>query len=301
MFNSTKLKQVVHVARAGSFSAAAAALNITQSTLTKAVADVEQDLGFTLYHRTAKGVITTPEGREFLARAERIVADFELLVEDTNARKVESETYLRIGISPASLEGLYNRVIANLLSEHTHICLTVVTAPVERGISLLKRGDLDLLLGPTERFNRESDFVTEPFATLDSRLFCRIGHPILSQDEISFDDISTYKIVTPDLYSDYSNRLTKLMTMSNFEPRQHLHIIENFSVVSEVVANSNLFGIVSASYAQSRSFQSRFVLPPIDVFEPLELGAARLARWTPNRNVRACLAELRQHPIDRKS
>ncbi|MEM8937044.1 MAG: LysR family transcriptional regulator, partial [Pseudomonadota bacterium] len=69
MFSSTKLRQIVGIDRAGSFSAAARTLNVSQSTLTKAVADIEKDIGYMLFSRTARGVNATPEGREFLNRA----------------------------------------------------------------------------------------------------------------------------------------------------------------------------------------------------------------------------------------
>jgi len=49
MSHSAKLKPVVHVGRAGSFSATAQSFNISESTPTKAVADVKQDLRFTCF------------------------------------------------------------------------------------------------------------------------------------------------------------------------------------------------------------------------------------------------------------
>ncbi len=301
MFTSNKLKQVVGVDRFGSFSAAAEALNISQSTLTKAVADVEQDLGFTLFLRTARGVIATPEGREFLARAERIVADFDVLIEDAKSRKIDADAFLRLGIAPASQEGLYNRVIAGLLRDSPEICLTVIALPVERGVHLLKQGDLDLLLAPMDSLTRERDFVAERVARLSVQLFCRKGHPVLRQDSIGFDDIAQYKIVAPDLYSRYANRLAELLSAGNFEPRRRLHVIENFSVVATVIAQSDLFGIVSESYARTRAFKNRFALLDLEIFDPIALGAARLARWTLSRSVRSCLAALRNHPLEAES
>ncbi len=107
MFTSTKLKQVVEIDRAGSLPAAAKAMHISQSTLTKVVADVESELGFNLLLRTARGVVTTPEGREFLNRAARIVADLDMLVQDTKAQRSARHLMVRIGISPASQEGLF--------------------------------------------------------------------------------------------------------------------------------------------------------------------------------------------------
>ena len=107
MFSSTKLRQVVGVDRAGSFSGASKSLHVSQSTLTKAVADVETSLGYALFFRTARGVVATPEGREFLNRAARIVADFDLLIEDTKSQRQNANQRLRVGISPATIEGLF--------------------------------------------------------------------------------------------------------------------------------------------------------------------------------------------------
>ena len=175
-------RQIVAIDRAGSLSAASV-LNISQSTLTKAVADVEQTGQQSSPHRPR--VSATPEGREFLNRAEKIVADFDMLVEDTRSKKEQIEQFLRVGISPASQEGLYNRAIAHLLKTSPNICLNMLGLPVERGVRMLKRGDLDLLFAPTEELTLEPDFIVEELGQFHPRLFCRRGHPILSEPQIS--------------------------------------------------------------------------------------------------------------------
>ena len=55
--NPSKLRYIVAVDREGSISAAAKGLRITQSAVTKAVAEVESDLGFALFDRQA--ILTT--------------------------------------------------------------------------------------------------------------------------------------------------------------------------------------------------------------------------------------------------
>ena len=56
-------------------TAAAKAMHVTQSAVTKAGADVEDDLGFTLFDRRARGVVVTAAGRDFIDRAARIVSE----------------------------------------------------------------------------------------------------------------------------------------------------------------------------------------------------------------------------------
>lgn len=298
MFTSTKLRQIVAIDRAGSLSAASQVLNISQSTLTKAVADVEQDLGLAIFHRTARGVTATPEGREFLNRAERIVADFEMLVEDTRSQKEQIDQFLRIGISPASQEGLYNRAIAHLLKTSPDICLNMVGLPVERGVRMLKRGDLDLLFAPTEELTQENDFSVEELGTLSPRLFCRKGHPILSEQDISVEIIGRFRVISPDYHVGYAQRFAELLLHGDVDPRRRLHIIESFVVTQTAVASSDLIGIVSSTYGSTRSFQARFALLDLDVFPPLNMGVAQLSRWLPSRAVRACLAAVRKFPPD---
>ena len=296
MFTSTKLRQIVAIDRAGSLSAASHLLSISQSTLTKAVADVEQDLGMVLFHRTSRGVLATPEGREFLDRAERIVADFDMLIDDTIAQRQRTEQVLRIAVAPASQEGLYNRAVAHMLKKNNDICLHMVGLPVERGIRMLKRGDLDLLFAPTAEIVRESDFEVQNTGIVYPYLFCRHEHPLLQEPEIRPAMIGNYRVVAPDFYRGYAQRLLELMGGDESDARRRLLIIGNFSITKKIVADSDAFGVVNKVYGQSRSFQSQFRMLDLGVFEPLPMGVARLSRWLPNRAVRSCLAAVRQFP-----
>lgn len=67
------LKYVVAVAEHGSFSAAAKALYISQSTLSSAIKELEAELGTQLFLRSNRGIQPTPDGEDFLRYAREIV------------------------------------------------------------------------------------------------------------------------------------------------------------------------------------------------------------------------------------
>ena len=69
------METFVRVVETGSFSGAAKAVGVTQSAVTKSVADLEQQVGFAIFNRTSRGVAMTPEGRDFIDRAARLLAD----------------------------------------------------------------------------------------------------------------------------------------------------------------------------------------------------------------------------------
>jgi DNA-binding transcriptional LysR family regulator len=67
------LKLYTRVARLGSFSAAARECNLSQSQVSRIVADLEESLGARLLSRTTRAVVPTEAGCEFLARMEPIL------------------------------------------------------------------------------------------------------------------------------------------------------------------------------------------------------------------------------------
>lgn len=71
------LKQLFHiykVAECGSFSSAAEQLYLSQSTLSRSVAQLEQEYGFKIFVRNQFGVELTARGRDFLGYAKNILA-----------------------------------------------------------------------------------------------------------------------------------------------------------------------------------------------------------------------------------
>jgi LysR family hydrogen peroxide-inducible transcriptional activator len=73
------LRYVVALAEHGHFGRAAAACNITQSTLSTQIKNLETQLGVTLFERTSKSVSTTTIGAEIAGRARQILADVEAI------------------------------------------------------------------------------------------------------------------------------------------------------------------------------------------------------------------------------
>ena len=68
-----RLTIFLRVVRDGSFSAAAAALGITQPSVSQNIAELERQFGLPLFQRTRSGVIPTPAGQALLPYARDIV------------------------------------------------------------------------------------------------------------------------------------------------------------------------------------------------------------------------------------
>ena len=76
------LRAAVSVAHHRTFRRAAEALHLSQPALSLAVSDLEEALGVTLFDRTSRSVSTTEVGASFVEGAERVLGDFDQLVQE---------------------------------------------------------------------------------------------------------------------------------------------------------------------------------------------------------------------------
>ena len=71
--NILHLKYAVEVARLGSLNKAAETLLTAQPNISRSIKELEADLGITIFSRSAKGMVLTPEGDEFISYAKGIL------------------------------------------------------------------------------------------------------------------------------------------------------------------------------------------------------------------------------------
>ena len=90
--------------REGSFTAAAAAVGVSQPAVTKSIADLEREVGYAIFYRTASGAIPTEEGRTLIERAIRVLDDVRELLRTPLKYSDPYAGKLRIGVCPAPLE-----------------------------------------------------------------------------------------------------------------------------------------------------------------------------------------------------
>ena len=73
--NTQYFRYALEVEKTGSITQAANNLFMSQPTLSKAIKDMEETVGFPIFRRTSKGVVPTHRGTEFLAHARKIASE----------------------------------------------------------------------------------------------------------------------------------------------------------------------------------------------------------------------------------
>jgi LysR family transcriptional regulator, cyn operon transcriptional activator len=123
--NLQQLRYVVATAEHRTMTDAARSLYIAQPALSRAIRDLERELGMTLFARSGRGVVVTAQGRRVvkLARdALDAVAEIEALATHTHAAGAE----LRIASTPSLEPGLAGRLLPAYVAEHPGIRVHIV-------------------------------------------------------------------------------------------------------------------------------------------------------------------------------
>ena len=94
----TGMQVFVRVATLGSFSAAARALGLSQTMVTKHVAALEDRLGIKLLHRSTRKLVLTEGGRNYLTACERILAEIEEAEASASLDRIEPRGTLRLNV-----------------------------------------------------------------------------------------------------------------------------------------------------------------------------------------------------------
>lgn len=250
--NILHMKYAVEVARHGSLNKAAEVLIIAQPNLSRAIKELEADLGIAIFTRSAKGMILTPEGEEFIGYAKNIlkqIDEVEMLYRQGEPKKqkfsvsVPHACYISdafaefskgIGETPAEIfyqETNSQCTIRNLLSGDYKLGIVRYAENYDKAFKTMLE---------------EKGLCYEMVAEFTYQLLMSEDCPLAQKEVITFDDLPPYmEIVHADPYvpSLPLSKVVKEELRDNIERR--IFIFERASQFDLLAENPQTFMWVS--------------------------------------------------------
>ena len=141
------MKSFARVAELHSFTRAADSLGLSRAVISTHVADLERHLRCQLFHRTTRRVGLTSDGAEYLARAQRILAEVEAADEAVRSTRVAVAGRLRVDVPEAFGRGLLIPALPRFTQRYPDLHLEVQLN--DRVIDLIEEEvDLVVRAGP---------------------------------------------------------------------------------------------------------------------------------------------------------
>ena len=146
MLDVTRLRVLAAVARHGSVTAAAKALNYAQPSVSHHLARLEAETGTRLVERSGRGVRLTDAGRLLAGRAEEILGRLDAAEQELAAHVGQREERIRIAGFPSALATVVPAAAARLRAEHPGVELLLAEAEPQGAVRMLRAGRVDVAL-----------------------------------------------------------------------------------------------------------------------------------------------------------
>jgi DNA-binding transcriptional LysR family regulator len=181
-----QLRAFVEVVQAGSFSRAARSLGITQSALSQAVRQLEDELQVRLLDRTTRSVQLSKVGAEFLPGIQRLLADLDHQLQDLRDLREHRRGHVTVACVPSVALRLMPEVLANFQRDYPMVNVTLKEVSRHQIIAGLRSGEAELGIANVPDEDPDLDatrLLTDSFA-----LVMRRDHPLASQASVSWAD-----------------------------------------------------------------------------------------------------------------
>lgn len=138
------LRYFVAAAEHGSFRKAGIALGLSQSAVSRCIADLEDRIGASLFHRQTSGISPTYAGQRFLLRARSAIRTIGEGAHEVAAAGRSELGHLRIGIYSSIASGFLAELLASYRQRHHKIRIEMVEGnPIEH-VSAIRQLSLDV-------------------------------------------------------------------------------------------------------------------------------------------------------------
>jgi DNA-binding transcriptional LysR family regulator len=211
-----QLSYFVAVAEHGNLTRAAAALHLSQPSLTAQLKRLERELGTDLFERVPRGVALTAAGDALLPLARQALADVEQIRRSANELTSPEGGTLRVGATPSLSSVLLPAALTAFHARHPRVGLEFVEARSEGLIARLERDELDLglVILPIPHHAVQ----TVPVAEEDLVVVVGPDHPLASRARVGIADLDGVPFVVPRPGYTIRTTLFAACRHAGFEP-----------------------------------------------------------------------------------
>lgn len=196
-----QLRTFVTVAESGSFRSAAARLSRVQSAISHAIANLEAELGLSLFDRTGHRPVLTPEGQSLLANARDILLRVDAMRARARGLGEGVELELPLTVDTLFPIGMVGAALTKMRAAYPSVSIRLAVEPLGGPIASLidKRSSLAIVVG--EDF-RDPRVALEAISSVEQVAVVSIEHPLArrqSRNRISLQDLADHlQIVLSD-------------------------------------------------------------------------------------------------------
>lgn len=266
-----QLKYFVRTCECLNFTEASRSLNISQSTLSQQIKQLETELDTLLFDRIGKKIRITEAGEALLPYARNCIRESEngkQIISDL--QRVETGV-LNIGVT-YSLSAVLSAVLSRFSDMYPKVHINITYATSSELMNRLENNDMDFVLSfgvDRSDMDMERDFL------FSSRLYfvASASHPLASRAAVRLDEVSSVPLILPGVGFATRDIIEKAASAENIELRAQIEI-NDVDTIKDMVSYGRYATILS--YAAVRNEEN---LSKIAIMSRQELSISAFLFW----------------------
>jgi LysR family transcriptional regulator, regulator of abg operon len=174
----TTLRALVAAIEEGSLRSAARRVGVSQPALTKMIRELELELSTTLLVRSTTGVIATAQGKVLYERAAAAERELSQAIDQISQLGGRMTGDLKIGAVPLAVLLLIPETLRTFNREFPDIRLHISEELYIAQLTRLRKGEVDMAVGPMPENMPQGEFVAEPLIPISMVIVVRKGNPL---------------------------------------------------------------------------------------------------------------------------
>jgi len=197
-----QLKYVITISKSSSMREAAGSLFVSQPALSASIAELEAELDMVLFERTNKGVRITPEGKDFLEYAKKVIGQYAVLEERYLSEDKHKERFSVSTQHYTFAIKCFTKVVKAFDPETYEFNIHETrTGEVLENVRDLKSevgvvsftGDTEKIL---KKLIKEYQLEFVPLMTRETYVYFWKNHPLANRDSVSIEELGDYPCVS---------------------------------------------------------------------------------------------------------
>jgi DNA-binding transcriptional LysR family regulator len=198
-YKQNRLKQLrafCHTARAGSVSAAAEALFLSQPSVSLQIQALEREFDATLFERRGPRIRLTPDGDLLYRLAHPLVDGVDRLHETFRAHQGRIEAgELNIAAGESTILYILPGPMRQFAAGYPGVRVKLHNVTGRDGLAMLRADTADFAVG--SMLDVPDDIVYRPVVSFDPALITPLDHPLARREQVTLKDISPYGLILP--------------------------------------------------------------------------------------------------------
>lgn len=281
----------------GSITEAAKCLFISQPSLSKAIKEMENELNFSVFIRTNKGIYPTVEGAEFLGYARQVVQQNELLNEKYLLGKPVKQ---RFSVSTQHYTFAANAFVELIQEfggdEYEFALRETTTHEIIEDVKNMK-SELGILYKSAHNEKviakalSENDLIFTELLCAKPHVFISKLNPIASSKRLTLEDLEEYPCLSYE-QGEYNSFYFSEEILSTLEHRKIIKVTDRAAVVNLMIGVNGY--TISTGIFPSYLHGDDIIAIPLDVNEQIHVGTIRHKDRIPSQLSEIYLASLKQ-------